>query len=547
MNNDQKAKFVAFAFTGGDLLLEVMPDDGLIQFNAGLSRKITGFSQDFLNNRSLYDFLIESERALLKRHIQNLAPSGRLSPSLYHIHSKESIKPVLVGVCRLPDYPFAFVTLTGVEGFLGQNEEVRHHDTETGLFGPKEFQEKLKAYIDNNRSVFDKSTMTLVEVGSSLAHLPDDQSQFVMAQIGSYMRSNSLDGYMAARLDEGRFSLVHDDRLNQKDVVEYMEDLIRLVDPQNKSIDIQSKSISCENQEASAEEISQAFLYCLNKFAEKGISSISMTTIGESLNALMEETLKKVSTLNDVISTNTYKIVFQPIVDMNTGATHHYEALSRFENHESPYELIAFAEEIGKIQELDLFVCGQVAEQMRAMARVNKRPLIAINLSAKSLSSPLFVRSLHQLLGPYENLSKQIMFELTESATISDYKQMNDAIQGLRQKGHAFCLDDIGAGASSLLYIRNFEVDYAKIDGSYIRNIQNNPKNLAFVKTIVNLCHDIGIDVIAEMVETPEEKDILLGLGVGLGQGYLFGRPSSVMDTLSSSAPPKKRKIPSNF
>jgi EAL domain-containing protein (putative c-di-GMP-specific phosphodiesterase class I) len=547
MNNDQKAKFVAFAFTSADLLLEVMPDDGLIGFNAGLPQKITGFSQEFLKNKSLYDFLIESERALLKRHIQKLGPSGRLPPNLYHMHHKEFTKPVLIAVCRLPDYPFAFVTITGVESFLGQNEEVRHHDLETGLFGPREFQEKLRLYIDNNREIFDKSTMTLIEVGASLTHLPEDQAQFVMAQIGSYMRSNSLDGDMAARLNESRFSMVHDDRLDQKDVVEYMEDLIRLVDPQSKSISIQTKSISCDSQNARAEEISQTFLYCLNKFAEKGITSISMSTIGESLNAMMSETLKQVSALNEVISTNSYKIVFQPIVDMRNGTTHHYEALSRFENHESPYEMIAFAEEIGKIQELDLFVCRQVAEQLRSMASTNKRPTIAINLSAKSLGSTLFVRSLHQLLEPYESLNKQIMFELTESATVLDYKQMNDAIQGLRQRGHAFCLDDVGAGASSLLYIRNFEVDYAKIDGSYIRNIQNNPKNLAFVKTIVNLCHDIGMDVIAEMVETPEEKEILLGLGVGLGQGYLFGRPSSIMNDLSAIKLNNTRKIPSNF
>ncbi|MFM7621778.1 MAG: EAL domain-containing protein [Alphaproteobacteria bacterium] len=219
----------------------------------------------------------------------------------------------------------------------------------------------------------------------------------------------------------------------------------------------------------------------------------------------------------------------------------------RFENHDSPYEMIAFAEEIGKIQELDLFVCRKVAEELRSLARSNKRPSIAINLSAKSLGSTLFMRSLHQLLEPYQSINKQILFELTESATVSDYKQINDAIQGLRQKGHAFCLDDIGAGASSLLYIRNFEVDYAKIDGSYIRNIQNNPKNLAFVKTIVNLCHDIGIDVIAEMIETPQEKDILMGLGVGLGQGYLFGYPSAIMNDLTATIPPKTRKIPSNF
>jgi EAL domain-containing protein (putative c-di-GMP-specific phosphodiesterase class I) len=547
MNSEQNARFVAFAFTGADLLLEVMPDDGLIGFNAGLARKITGLSLEFLKNKSLYDFLIESERALLKRNIQKIGNSGRLAPTLYHIHHKGVSKPVLIGICRLPDYAYAFVTLTGMEGFLGQDEEIFHHDKETGLFGPKEFHEKLTHYIENNRELFDKSSLTLVEVGASLTQLPADQAEFLMAQIGSYMRSNSLDGDMAVRLDESRFSLVHDDRVNQVDVVEYIQDLIKLVDPQNKNISVQTKNIACDSQGATVEETSQAFLYCLNKFAEKGITAVSVATIGESINEMMVETLKRVSALNEVISSNTYKIVFQPIVDMRDGATHHYEALSRFENHESPHEMIAFAEEIGKIQELDLFACRQVAEQLKSMARANKRPWIAVNLSAKSMGSTLFVRSLHQLLEPYQIIRKQIMFELTESVTVADYKQINDAIQGLRQKGHAFCLDDVGAGASSLLYIRNFEVDYAKIDGSYIRNIQNNPKNLAFVKTMVNLCHDIGIDVVAEMVETVEEKEILLGLGVGLGQGYLFGRPSNIMNDLTATVHKKIRNIPSGF
>jgi predicted signal transduction protein with EAL and GGDEF domain len=441
MNNEQNARFVAFAFTGADLLLEILPDDGLIGFNAGLARKITGIPQESLKNKSLYDFLIESERALLKRNIQKMGASGRSSPTLYHLHHKGTIKPVLIGICRLPEYASAFVTVTGVEGFLGSDEEVRHHDKETGLFGPREFHEKLNTYIEANRETFDKSSMTLVEVGSSLTQLPTDQAEFVMAQIGAYMRSNSLDGDMAVRLDESRFSLVHDERVDQNDIVEYMEDLIKLVDPQNKTIAIQAKNISCDSQGASTEEASQAFLYCLNKFVEKGIGAVSIGTIGESINEMMTETLKKVSALNEVISTNTYKIVFQPIVDMRDGSTHHYEALSRFENHESPYEMIAFAEEIGKIQELDLFVCRQVAEQLKSLAGANKRPWIAVNLSAKSLGSTLFVRSLHQLLEPYQTIRKQIMFELTESATISDYKQMNDAIQGLRQKGHAFCFN----------------------------------------------------------------------------------------------------------
>ena len=124
---------------------------------------------------------------------------------------------------------------------------------------------------------------------------------------------------------------------------------------------------------------------------------------------------------------------------------------------------------------------------------------------------------------------------------ITDYNKINNAIQSFREKGHIFCLDDVGAGASSLLYIRHFDVDYAKIDGSYVRNIQNNTKNLSFVKTIVTLCRDVGIDVIAEMVETQEEATILKNLGITFGQGYLFGKPSEIMGDLHAINPKKPR------
>ena len=540
MTPEQTARFVAFAFTGADLLIEIMPDDGLIGFTAGLSKKITGLPPESLQKKSLYDFLIESEKSLFKHNIKKMGPSGRLKPALYHVQLNGKSKPILIGACRLENYPSVFVTLATVETFLNEDEEVKKHDTETGLLTQKDFQDKITSYINTNRESFDTGSITLVEINQALNNLPAEQSKFVLGQIGSYMRSSSLDGDMAVRLDENRFSIVHDDIITPQNISEYISDLVKLIDP-SSNISVQTKNIACAANDVSATETASALLYCLNKFSERGLSQITTTSLGESLNEMMDETLKKVSALNQVISADSYKIVFQPIVNMKDGTTHHYEALSRFENHASPFEMITFAEEIGKIQELDLFVCRQVAQQLMSMAGSGKRPYIAVNLSAKSMDSAIFVKSLHQLLTPFAAIAKQMIFELTESVMITDYNKINNAIQSFREKGHIFCLDDVGAGASSLLYIRHFDVDYAKIDGSYVRNIQNNTKNLSFVKTIVTLCRDVGIDVIAEMVETQEEATILKNLGITFGQGYLFGKPSEIMGDLHAINPKKPR------
>jgi EAL domain-containing protein (putative c-di-GMP-specific phosphodiesterase class I) len=92
------------------------------------------------------------------------------------------------------------------------------------------------------------------------------------------------------------------------------------------------------------------------------------------------------------------------------------------------------------------------------------------------------------------------------------------------------CLDDVGAGATSFYYIRSLQVDFVKIDGSYIRNIHENERDKAFVKAIKNLCIDLGITTIAEMVETEQQCRILIANGVNLGQGWLFGKPGAILE-----------------
>ncbi|MBM3510694.1 MAG: EAL domain-containing protein [Alphaproteobacteria bacterium] len=118
------------------------------------------------------------------------------------------------------------------------------------------------------------------------------------------------------------------------------------------------------------------------------------------------------------------------------------------------------------------------------------------------------------------------MFEVTESAEIINLEQTNKLIRELRDKGHHVCLDDFGAGAAAFQYLRALDIDFVKIDGSYVREALSKPNGKSFLKAMASLCADIGIDTIAEMVEDEPVAKFLIEACVKYGQGYLFGKPA---------------------
>ncbi len=120
---------------------------------------------------------------------------------------------------------------------------------------------------------------------------------------------------------------------------------------------------------------------------------------------------------------------------------------------------------------------------------------------------------------------RQLLFELTETQVVQDLAAANGALQALRKAGHAICLDDFGAGAASLDYIRRLDVDFVKIDGRYIQSLAARGRDATILKHIVGLCRDLDVATIGEMVETVEAARLARSIGVGFGQGWHFGKP----------------------
>jgi EAL domain-containing protein (putative c-di-GMP-specific phosphodiesterase class I) len=114
---------------------------------------------------------------------------------------------------------------------------------------------------------------------------------------------------------------------------------------------------------------------------------------------------------------------------------------------------------------------------------------------------------------------------------LADLDGANAFLQQLRKRGHKVCLDDFGTGASAFEYLRTLDVDIVKIDGSYIRNASKTPKGADFVRAITALCSSLGVETVAEMVETEEVVKPLIDWGIVYGQGYLFGKPNADIES----------------
>jgi EAL domain-containing protein (putative c-di-GMP-specific phosphodiesterase class I) len=226
-----------------------------------------------------------------------------------------------------------------------------------------------------------------------------------------------------------------------------------------------------------------------------------------------------------------FEVAFQQIVDVGTRKLHHYEALVRFDGEvdSSPYEMIRLAENTGLIAEFDFAMCRKVLAWIGAAGALRRKVVAAVNVSGQSISDPLFVEKLRELLDAHPRVRKQLLFEITESAQVRDIEATNEAVQWLRRAGHKICLDDFGAGAAALRYLQSLDVDIVKIDGHYIRSAMTPGKNRAFLRAVVGLCRELGIATIAEMVEDEECLAVVRDSGIDLAQGYLFGRPTVVL------------------
>jgi diguanylate cyclase (GGDEF)-like protein/PAS domain S-box-containing protein len=233
--------------------------------------------------------------------------------------------------------------------------------------------------------------------------------------------------------------------------------------------------------------------------------------------------------LRESIKTCQFVLYYQPQIDRNRliGA----EALIRW-RHPSrgilpPSEFIPLAEETGLILPLGKWVLDAACAQIAAWAdnKQTARLAVSINISARQFHQPEFVEQVLAALDGTRADPAKLRLELTESILVENVQDVSDKMKELKSHGLRFSLDDFGTGYSSLAYLKKLPLDQVKIDRSFVRDILTEESSAAIAQTIISLSRAMGLPVIAEGVETEEQRDCLARMGCHAFQGFLFGRP----------------------
>lgn len=530
-------RFVAFAFSAADGFLE-LDDQHVVRYATGAIKSLTGVDEKSLIGRNLLDLIVADDRPMMLAGCQLAVKQGRCGPLRVRVE-QESGKPLRLELrgTHLP--------INGGGLFLSLNRGMANRAGVSELMDKEGFAEAAQEAVKAAAEGDSPAVMTLLELSGLsgvIGRMEEGAAADLLSDINAYIQARAIGGETAGGFGNDKFGVVHDPNIDIPELGQTISDRVQQADPEGEGIEVLTASMEIGGEELSEFDNAKALLYTINKFSdEHGKFTIDQLQQGYKL--MLDETRNKILSFKKTVATGDFEVVFQPVVELSTRNVDHYEALARLGGggpEDSPFAMINFAENAGVIMDFDLAMCGRVMRYLEKVKQQDRELCIAVNLSGKSLESPVFLDKLIQLLGHFTPPRKWLQFEITESSTIHDLDATNMFLRSLRELGHEVCLDDFGAGASAFQYLRALEVDCVKIDGIYVEEAQSSDKGKAFMRSIASLCTDLGIETVGEKVEVEASADFLHDIGVRYGQGYLFGRPTK---DISGWRPKEKKKI----
>jgi len=520
----ERERFVAFAFAAAEIFFEV-DAAGTILFEGGAVEKVgPARSGASLIGTSLYDIIDEDDRDVfiaLKMHLEH---KGRLGPIPIRFSSSigHNFALRLFGLHMPGENSRTFFSLRSAP--LGGGAGEQSLEKETGLLSRDGFLDLAATTMADNNA-HNSLYVTAVEIDGLDEAQKQHGAKFtqnLLGRMAAQLKTLSVDGNMAGRLGDKHFAFLH---RTQGDG-DYIGESLKKVD--NKiQLKTAVSTIAADSEGASEGQILRTLSYILNKFCEDS-SAVNFDQLTTAYEEMATEAQAKVSSMRSMIESGSFKMAFQPVVSLQTGDIHHNEVLSRFEGKledDTPRNIIEFAEDVGMIEEFDIALCKKAIDYVRKMKRLGEPLNLSVNVSGRTLESERFLNQFVSVLKEAKDVARYILLELTETKAIINIEKAEAILNDLKACGYRVSLDDFGTGASGYQYLRAFNVDFVKINGIYVRDLDQPGHKPTFLLSIVRLCGDLGIKTIGQHVETPYQSDTLKSLGVDFGQGYHFGKP----------------------
>ena len=418
------------------------------------------------------------------------------------------------------------------------------HDALTGLINRSEFENRLTGALETLKGDPEQTNALLYldldqfkVVNDTFGHTAGDE---LLRQLSEIVQTKIRSTDVFARLGGDEFGIFLE-RCDEQRALEVAEAIRGSVEGYRfewqdsfTTIRVSIGVVMVRSEEDNvASLMSSADVAC---YSAKDMGRNQVHLYRNSDASLRHEEMKWVSRITSAVEEDRFELYYQPIIGINDTAGKargHYELLLRMKDEKGeivcPDQFIPSAERYNLMSTLDRWVIQTALTDLADHeSEKEARYTLAINLSGTSLSEDRFLEFVIDELKKHKLPKSAICFEITETAAISNLSRVVHFMQTLKKLGCMFSLDDFGSGLSSFTYLKNLPVDYLKIDGQFVSNVVDDSVDESMVKAISEVGHAMGIETIAERVETKQVLDKLGALGVEFAQGYYIARPTSV-------------------
>ncbi len=536
-------RFEALVRHATDVVLLVDPERG-IRFASPSADALFGQDPTGWSLRDLARWLHPADRyRVLRAFADHPAPTSRPLRLESRIRAAQDhdVEVLAVDLRGDPDVEGIVLTVRETTERAALERQLRHqasHDHLTGLGNRQLLQERLTQIIAASRRHGRRLALLMCDlddfkdVNDTLGHAVGDQ---LLVQLARRLQSVTRASDNVVRLGGDEFAVLCEDIGSTRDAVTAAR---RLLEVTRSPFDINghrlrigmSVGVVVDTGQRNDEELLRDADVALYIAKERGKDRLALHR-----STMTEETRARLQLAEDLqvaIEEQALQVAFQPIYDLDQDRLVGVEALARWTHPTrgvvSPAEFIPVAEHSGLVPKLGDLVLHRTLEALSTWRRA--RPdldlYVAVNLSARELREPDAVARVAGCLHRFGIPPDRLILELTESGMLEDEQIALDVMHQLRDHGLRFAVDDFGTGYSSLSYLRRLPVDIVKIDRSFIEELGADDTADDLVRAIVELSRTLHLEVVAEGVETTEQRRILETMGCQLAQGYLLGRPT---------------------
>jgi len=468
--------------------------------------------------------------------------TGRWQGELWARNQAGEELPYLMTMSAVRDDEGAVINHVGVMRDIShikrsqeQLEYLANYDALTGLGNRNLFMSQLKVGLDRAARHNRRLALIFIDldnfkgINDTLGHDTGDQ---LLAEVARRLKASVRQEDVVCRLGGDEFTVYVEDFADPEALVSTAQRLVHSISEpyqlgQHRLEVTASVGISIyPNDGTTITELIKNADTAMYKVKEHGRNGFQF--FREDMNARAFERMVFVSGLRRALERGEFRLVYQPLVALESNAPRGAECLLRWKHPDlgevSPGSFVPVAEETGLILPIGEWVFKRLAEEMHRLdAALGGR--VAVNLSARQLREGKLVDELLQALQTAGVDPRRLGVDVPEAALLDDSDRTAEALRRLKAGLIAVTIDDFGTGYSSLSHLKRFPIDCVKIDRSLVRDISTDPDDAAIVAAIITMSRSLGLDVVAEGVETREQVDYLRSHGCSAAQGYLFSRP----------------------